>query len=112
MNASGGTVSAISTGGAIPFALQVSGLSVAANGPQPGSNVFIQSPTGAGITGPRPAPMQHRQLDARFRQRRPERAQSQLGPLNVTGAAGTTVNPTGVLNIDASNGGTLSQPRR
>ena len=34
------------------YGLQVSGLSVMANGPQAGSSVFIQSAAGATVTGP------------------------------------------------------------
>ena len=51
VNVTGGTVQAVSTGGNTGY-LEVSGLSAAANGPQAGSNVFIQSPAGATVTGP------------------------------------------------------------
>ena len=50
ISVSGGTVTAVNNGG--PGFLAVSGLSVGSTAPQPGSNVFIQSATGATVTGP------------------------------------------------------------
>ena len=101
MNASGGTVSAVNLGGV--YGLQVSGLSVMANGPQPGSSVAIQSAAGATVTGPPgPAASNIGSLTLGSASGGQNVLNVNAGQLNVTGVGGTTVNPTGVLNV--SNG--------
>ena len=99
LNVSGGTVTAIATGGGGAF--QVSGLSVVANGPQSGSNVCIQSPGGVTVTGPA-ALASVRSLTLGSASGGLNTLNLGMGQLNVTGAAGTMVDPTGVLNVGSS----------
>ena len=102
LNPSGGTVSAVFNGSA--GSLQVSGLNVMANGPQPGSSVVISSTAGATVTGPAAA-ANIGSLTLGSSSGNPNVLNLSSGPLNVTAPAGTRVNPTGVLTIDANNGG-------
>ena len=99
MNASGGTVNAVSLGGGL-FGLQVSGVSAVANGPQPGSSVVISNSAGATVTGPAgSAATNIGSLTLGFASGGPNVLNLGTSPFNVTGLAGTTINATGVLNV-------------
>ena len=105
---SGGSVVATgsSTGSGSLQLVGATAQAYSATGPTPIANVFIQVP-GATVSGPASDHFRRRP-DARLR---PVGAASTLnlgaGGLYVTGAAGTAVLPTGVLNV---LGGSLSTP--
>jgi autotransporter-associated beta strand protein len=92
-------------------AVQVSGLTVSAGGPSAGADIYIQPTSGVVVTGPTSAATatvnsltlgnasgSTDELDL------PSAANSGYG-LNVTGAAGVVINPTGLLNV---SGGSLT----
>ena len=99
-NASGGTVTAVLISGS--GALQVSGLSVVANGPQTGSSVVISSSAGATVTGPAGI-ASVLGLTLGSAGGGPNTLNLSTGTLSVTGGAGTTVNATGMLIVDGNN---------
>ena len=99
-NVNGGSVVAVNNSG--PGYLTVTGLSDAASGPIAASNVLIQSSTGAAVNGPTAA-ASVLSLTLGSNSGSPNTLALGNGPLTVTGAAGMTVNATGVLNIGSGS---------
>ena len=108
-NVSGGTVQSVNNG--TSGYLEVNGLNEAASGPIAGSNVLIQSSTGATVAGPSAA-TSVRSLTLGSGSGGVNTLNLGAGLLAVTGtatgAAGTTVNATGLLNIGSGSLSTTS----